>query len=118
MNLFEHGGPFATDHGQAAGQLPGPFLCAVVIEHAKIVRVARRAEGFAQHSPLPVARLSAEGPAAEAARKGILETIRHACGVPLSEALDVQARHSADFTVTSFCKEGSIGAEHQRTMMV
>jgi enoyl-CoA hydratase/carnithine racemase len=57
-------------------------------------------------------------PATEAARQAIMESIRKSCGVPLSEALEVQAKHSAEFTVTAFCKEGSIGAENQRTMIV
>jgi len=56
-------------------------------------------------------------PATEAARKAIMDTIWDSCGVPLSEALDVQARHSADFTASSFCREGRIGAEHSRAMM-
>ena len=59
-----------------------------------------------------------DSPAKEAARKAILDCIRDSCAVPLSEALDVQARHSADFTASSFCREGSIGAERQKTMMV
>ena len=75
-------------------------------------------EGVLEGIPADVGVPVSDSPATEAARKAILETIRDSCGVPLSEALDVQARHSADFTVTSFCREGSIGAEHQRTMMV
>ena len=59
-----------------------------------------------------------DNPATEAARTAIMHSIRDSCGAALSEALDVQARHSAGFTVTSFCREGSIGAEHLRTMMV
>jgi enoyl-CoA hydratase/carnithine racemase/3-hydroxyacyl-CoA dehydrogenase len=57
-------------------------------------------------------------PATEAARRAIMESIKNSCGVPLSEAIDVQARHSADFMVTSSCQNGSIGTEHQKTMMV
>jgi len=56
--------------------------------------------------------------ATEAARAAIMETIRDSCGAALSEALEIQARHSADFFGTSFCREGGIGAEYQRTMMV
>jgi len=62
--------------------------------------------------------LPAGGPATEAARRAILETIRGACGVPLSEALDVQARHSAEFMVTKPCRKGAVGAEHQKTMRI
>jgi len=75
-------------------------------------------EGALEGIPAEVGVPASDNPATEAARKAILETIRHSCGVPLSEALDVQARHSAGFTVTSFCREGSIGAEHQKTMKV
>jgi len=59
-----------------------------------------------------------DNPATEAARAAIMRSIRGACGVPLSEALDVQARHSAEFTASSHCRKGSIGAEHAKTMMV
>ncbi len=59
-----------------------------------------------------------DSPATEAARKAIVQSIRDSCGAGLSEALEVQARHSADFFVTSLCRQGSIGTEHQRTMMV
>jgi enoyl-CoA hydratase/carnithine racemase/3-hydroxyacyl-CoA dehydrogenase len=75
-------------------------------------------EGMLEGIPAAVGLSASESPATQAARKAIMETIRDSCGVPLSGALDVQARHSADFTVTSFCREGSIGAEHSRTMMV
>jgi len=75
-------------------------------------------EGKLKGIPADVGVSVSDSPATEAARTAIMETIRDSCGVPLSEALDVQARHSADFTVTSFCREGTIGAEHLRTMMV
>ena len=75
-------------------------------------------EGVLKGIPADIGLSASGSPATEAARTAIMETIRRSCGVPLSEALDVQARHSAHFTVTSFCREGSIGAEHQRTMMV
>jgi enoyl-CoA hydratase/carnithine racemase/3-hydroxyacyl-CoA dehydrogenase len=75
-------------------------------------------EGVLKGVPADVAVSVSDSPATEAARQAIMESIRHSCGVPLSEALDLQARRYADFAVTSFCREGSIGAEHQRTMMV
>ncbi|NQT12346.1 MAG: enoyl-CoA hydratase/isomerase family protein, partial [Planctomycetes bacterium] len=64
--------------------------------------------------PLPASGNSAT----EAARHAIMRSVRSSCGVPLSKALDLQARLSADFTVTSFCREGTIGTEHERTMLV
>jgi enoyl-CoA hydratase/carnithine racemase len=75
-------------------------------------------EGMLKGLPADVGVSVSDSPATEAARKAIMETIRDSCGAALSEALDVQARHSADFTVSSFCREGSIGAEHLRTMTV
>ncbi|MFV1964153.1 MAG: hypothetical protein ACC628_01930 [Pirellulaceae bacterium] len=52
--------------------------------------------------------------ATEAARKAIVESIRNSCGVPLSEALDIQARHAAEFTASACCRDGSIGAEEEK----
>lgn len=54
----------------------------------------------------------------EIARKAIIETIQHACSVPWSEALDIQARHSAEFMVSEACKRGSIGREFIKVMKV
>ncbi|MHC4112871.1 MAG: hypothetical protein ACYSUY_17490, partial [Planctomycetota bacterium] len=75
-------------------------------------------EGVLEGIPADVGVSASDNPATEAARKAIMESVRSSCSVPLSEALDVQAMHSADFTVTSFCREGSIGAEHARMMLV
>jgi enoyl-CoA hydratase/carnithine racemase/3-hydroxyacyl-CoA dehydrogenase len=59
-----------------------------------------------------------DNPATEAARKAIMDTVRRSCSAPLSEALEIQARHCAEFLAGPFCKQGSIGAEHGRTMRV
>jgi enoyl-CoA hydratase/carnithine racemase len=75
-------------------------------------------EGVLEGIPPDVGVSASDNPATEAARKAIMESVRSSCSVPLSEALDIQARHSADFTVTSSCKEGNIGAERARTMLV
>ncbi|MHC4507527.1 MAG: Clp protease/crotonase-like domain-containing protein [Planctomycetota bacterium] len=75
-------------------------------------------EGALEGIPADVGILASDNPATEAARKAIMESVRSSCSVPLSEALDIQAKYSADFTVTSFCREGSIGAERARTMLV
>jgi enoyl-CoA hydratase/carnithine racemase/3-hydroxyacyl-CoA dehydrogenase len=82
-------------------------------------RAARKPEegalkGVPADADVPVS----SNPATEAARRAIMQSIRDSCGAPLSEALDVQARHSADFTASSFCREGSIGAEHLKAMTV
>ena len=75
-------------------------------------------EGMLEGIPADVGVPASDSPATEAARTAIMHAIRDSCGVPLSDALDVQARHSADFIVTPFCTEGSIGAEYLKTMMV
>ena len=75
-------------------------------------------EGILQGIPVDVGVSVSDSPATEAAKTAIMHSIKDSCGVALSEALDVQAKHSADFTVTSLCREGSIGAEYLKTMMV
>lgn len=75
-------------------------------------------EGVLKGAPADAALPLSGNPATDAARKAILRAIQESCRVPLSEALEVQARHSADFLASSFCREGSIGAEHARTMVV
>jgi enoyl-CoA hydratase len=75
-------------------------------------------EGILKDIPAGATVPASDNPVTEAARKAIMETIRGSCGVTLPEALDVQARHCAGFIASSFCKEGAIGAEWQRTMMV
>ncbi|NUQ63555.1 MAG: hypothetical protein HUU20_13855 [Pirellulales bacterium] len=73
-------------------------------------------EGSLQGIPADVGVPASDNPATEAARKAILDSIRASTTVPLSDALEVQARHSAGFIAGSFCREGSIGAEHKKTM--
>ena len=57
-------------------------------------------------------------PATEAARQAIVACIRESCGVPLAEALQLQARHSAGFMSSRFCREGMIGTEAVKIMKV
>lgn len=54
----------------------------------------------------------------EAARQAIFKSINDSCTAPLSEALDIQAKHSADFMTTTLCKKGAVGAEFTKTMTV
>jgi enoyl-CoA hydratase/carnithine racemase len=75
-------------------------------------------EGMLEGIPTDVGVSASDNPATEAARKAIMESVRSSCSVPLSEALDIQAMHSADFTITSSCREGNIGAERARMMLV
>ena len=70
-------------------------------------------------SGIPTGDLPDSGdPAVEAARGAIMGTIQAACGTPLAEALDVQARHSGDFMVTKHCRKGVVGGEYTKTMKV
>jgi enoyl-CoA hydratase/carnithine racemase len=59
-----------------------------------------------------------ETPATEAARQAILECIEHSCRVPLAEALEVQARHSAGFMQSTACRKGRVGAEARKMQSV
>jgi len=59
-----------------------------------------------------------DNPAAEAARKAIMECIQNSCAVPLSQALVVQAKHSSEFMRSAHCKNGRIGSEFGRVMTV
>ena len=56
--------------------------------------------------------------ATEAARRAIAECVRAACEVPLAEAVDVQANHSAGFMLTQWCRHGRVGGEYQKTMAI
>ena len=60
----------------------------------------------------------AEDSAMEAARAAIFKNIQNSCNAGLSEALDLQAKHSAEFMVSSYCKKGQVGAEFTRTVKV
>lgn len=57
-------------------------------------------------------------PALEAARKAIYDCIRESCGSSLSEALQVQAKHSAGFMNSRLCQKGVIGSECAKIMNV
>jgi enoyl-CoA hydratase/carnithine racemase/3-hydroxyacyl-CoA dehydrogenase len=69
--------------------------------------------------PREISGLSDAGDqATEAARQAIFNTIQDSCGASLSEALDIQSRHSAEFMTTPYCRKGSIGSEFSKTMKV
>jgi enoyl-CoA hydratase/carnithine racemase len=71
--------------------------------------------GVADHLPtLP----PTESPAAESARKAILDCIRASCGASLADALSIQAKHSAEFMRTPACRKGRVGSEFTKTMGV
>lgn len=76
-------------------------------------------ESNLQGLPADVSGLSdTDNPATIAARKAIFDCIRNSCEASLSEAITIQAQHSADFMTSSFCKEGMVGMEYTKTMVV
>jgi len=60
----------------------------------------------------------AADPGMEAGREAILATIKGSTAVPLSQALDVQARHSGDFMTTKACLGGVIGGMYKKTVKI
>ena len=66
--------------------------------------------------PTDISLPEPENPLEKEARKSIMETIKDSCGTDLQNALDVQARHSADFMTSDSCKKGVIGAEFKRVI--
>jgi enoyl-CoA hydratase/carnithine racemase/3-hydroxyacyl-CoA dehydrogenase len=61
---------------------------------------------------------ASEDAAAEAAKGAILATITDSCGKKLSDALEVQAKHSAGFMSSKWCQHGMIGATYAKMMKV
>jgi len=56
------------------------------------------------------------GHSLEAAGKAIFQSILNSCESTLSEAITIQAKHSADFMISPHCRKGVIGAEFTKTM--
>jgi hypothetical protein len=61
---------------------------------------------------------ASDNPAVEGARKAIMACIQDSCGVPLSEAIGVQAGHSGDFMADRLCRKGAIGSEAAKVLNV
>lgn len=55
-------------------------------------------------------------PEYEAAKTAIANCIEEACNVPLAKAVNVQAKHSAEFMVTKLCRRGKVGSEYDKIM--
>jgi enoyl-CoA hydratase/carnithine racemase len=68
--------------------------------------------------PTEVSLPDASNPAIDAARKAIMDCIRESCSSSLAESLDVQAKHSAGFMSSDFCRKGVIGAASAKIMNV
>jgi enoyl-CoA hydratase/carnithine racemase/3-hydroxyacyl-CoA dehydrogenase len=79
----------------------------------------RRLEERAVDVPAEAGALPPAGtPEREAARAAVMECIRRSCGVPLAEALGVQARLSAAFMTSAACRAGVVGADYSKTVLV
>ncbi|MEK7722173.1 MAG: enoyl-CoA hydratase/isomerase family protein, partial [Elusimicrobiota bacterium] len=61
--------------------------------------------------PKDIVPPDSENNAVEAGRKAILECIQASCAVTSSEALLIQAKHSAGFMASPACQNGRIGVE-------
>jgi enoyl-CoA hydratase/carnithine racemase len=85
-------------------------------DHGLAVRKVE--EGALAGVPKEISGLSPGDASTEAARKAILDSVLSSCGSALSEALDIQARHSAGFMSSKYCQKGRIGAEFKKTMSV
>jgi enoyl-CoA hydratase/carnithine racemase len=82
------------------------------------ISMRKVAEGPLDGVPKEISGLTPGDAATEAARKAILDNVISACGASLSDALDIQAKHSAGFMSGKFCQKGRIGAECKKTMSV
>ena len=69
--------------------------------------------------PSEISGLSeSDDPTTMAARRAIYESVRDSCNANLSEALVLQAKHSANFMTTPQCQNGMVGIEFKKTMLV
>jgi enoyl-CoA hydratase/carnithine racemase len=75
-------------------------------------------EGPLGEIAMPVGLPEAGSPDMDAARAAILECVRRSGGVPLSEALEVQATLAADFLAGPECARGVVGEDYAKTMKV
>lgn len=57
-------------------------------------------------------------PAASAAKNAIYECIKSSCAAGISEALTIQAKHSANFMISKYCQKGFVGGEFFKVMKV
>jgi enoyl-CoA hydratase/carnithine racemase len=73
--------------------------------------------GALERVPVEASELpAADGPANEHARAAIAACIRQSCGVPLADALPLQATIAAEFLASPACREGRVGAEAARVI--
>jgi enoyl-CoA hydratase/carnithine racemase/3-hydroxyacyl-CoA dehydrogenase len=74
--------------------------------------------GALEDIPSAVPDLASGDAPTEAARRAIALSVSASCGTQLSDALEVQARHSAEFMTSESCRRGVVGTEATKTMKV
>jgi len=124
MHLLLSGRPVRADEAVGwlidyAGPMNDTLATAWALASGGSHRVERRALDDSALKGLPDGTSGippAGSPATETARKAILDCVRASCGASLSEALTIQARHSAEFMVSKACRGGRVGTEYSRTM--
>lgn len=75
-------------------------------------------EGALDGIEAPEGLPEADGPLMEEARRAILACARAAGGVPLDQALEVQAVMAAEFLAGAACHKGVVGADRVKTVKV
>jgi enoyl-CoA hydratase/carnithine racemase len=75
----------------------------------------RGISGILGESP---ALAEADGPSTAAGREAIRLCVDASCCADLDEALEIQARHAAEFLAGDAIRQGAVGAEYARTMRV
>lgn len=76
-------------------------------------------EGVVEGVPKELSDLKASGdPNIEASRNKIMECIQKSCASPLSDAIKIQAKYSADFMTSPQSKNGKIWKEFVKVMSV
>jgi enoyl-CoA hydratase/carnithine racemase len=82
------------------------------------LKIRKLEEGAIKNIPKEINGLPPGDAATEAARKAIFQNVLSSCGAGISDALEIQAKHSAGFMSGSFCQTGSIGTEYKKTMKI
>jgi enoyl-CoA hydratase/carnithine racemase len=83
------------------------------------LKLRRLEEGALKEIPRDTGDIGRTGDSRiEATRDAIFKCIQDSCSVTLAEALEIQARHSAEFMGSIHCQKGRIGADYSKTMKV
>ncbi|MCC6476392.1 hypothetical protein IT157_04980 [bacterium] len=78
----------------------------------------RQTERNALTIPVQTNGAGANAGVSDDARRAMMETVRKSCACTIEEAIDVQAKMSADFMSSELCRRGKIGQEFGKVMSV